>query len=277
MIAILAVAAFAAVQHPSTASFTFTDTHVSLNGGATSDATVALGATVRFAYPEGAAKHNVNIERHGPDCTQLAGAGTGNRSRILPNPPEGPGWVVECRFDTPGVYHFASDEHGTLNGVVRVANADGSVPTENQPPAPAPQETYVPGQAVSGGGTTTGGSGGPGTAQGKRAPKWTVAASQRGTAVRAALTGGSERTRVVVEAYAKRADLRAKGKAKLVRVGRVSRTVAAGARVTVSVPLNAKAKAALRRLGRMKLTLRVTVAGKTTSKTVTLRKPRSVA
>ena len=37
--------------------------------------------------------------------------------------------------------------------------------------------------------------------------------------------------------------------------------------------INAKAKAALKRLGTLKLTLRVTIAGKTTTSTVTLRKP----
>ena len=276
-LALAAVAAFVGVvapaqaQHPQTAHFIYTDTRVSLAESASNDATVALGATVRFEYPEGSASHNVNLERSGPDCVQLAGAGAGNRSRILPNPPEGPGWIIECRFDTPGVYHFASDEHGTLNGVVRVANADGSVPTENPPPTPTQQETFVPGQNVSGGGTTGGGGSGP--SRGRTAPKWTIAASQRGTAVRAALTGGSDRTRIVVEAFAKRTDLRTKGKAKLVRVGRVSRTLAPGARVTVSVPLDAKARAALRRLGRMKLTLRVTVSGATRSRIVTLRRP----
>ena len=274
-LALAAVAAFAGIvapaqaQHPQTAHFIYTDTHVSLAGSTSSDATVALGATVRFEYPEGSASHNVHLERSGPECIQLAGAGTGNRSRILPNPPERPGWVIECRFDTPGVYHFASDEHGTLNGVVRVANADGSVPTESPLPTPDQQPPgFVPGPAGTGGGSTTTGTG---TAGGKNAPKWTIAASQRGTSIRAVLTGGSERSRVVVEALAKRTDLRAKGKAKLVRVGRVSRTVAAGARVTVSIPLNAKARTALRRLGRLKLTLRVTLAGKTQSKSVTLR------
>jgi hypothetical protein len=49
----------------------------------------------------------------------------------------------------------------------------------------------------------------------------------------------------VVEALAKRTDLLTKGKAKLVRVGRVSKTVAAGARATGTVRLNAKARSAL--------------------------------
>jgi len=268
LVAALAIVTPAEAQHPQTARFIYTDTHVALAGSTSNDATVALGATVRFEYPEGFEVHNVNLERSGPECGQLAGAGTGNRSRILPNPPEGPGWVVECRFDTPGVYHFGSDGNGTLNGVIRVANADGSVPVDTPPPGATPQETFVPGLP---GATTPSSTTGP-SPSGKKAPTWTIAASQRGTAVRIVLRGGSERGRIVVEALAKRADLRTKGKAKLVRVGRVSKTVAAGARVTVSVRLDAKARSALRRLGRLKLTLRITAAGRTQSKSVTLRR-----
>ncbi len=268
LVAAFAIVTPAEAQHPQTARFIYTDTHVALAGSASNDATVALGATVRFEYPEGFEVHNVNLERSGPECGQLAGAGTGNRSRILPNPPEGPGWVVECRFDTPGVYHFGSDSNGTLNGVIRVANADGSVPVDTPPPTPGPQETFVPGLP---GATTPSSTMGP-SPSGKKAPSWTIATSQRGTTVRVVLRGGSERGRIVVEALAKRADLRTKGKAKLVRVGRVSKTVAAGARVTVSVRLDAKARSALRRLGRLKLTLRITAAGRTQSKSVTLRR-----
>lgn len=268
-LAVLA-AAFAIVtpaqaQHPRTARFVYTDTHVSLAAGTSNDATVALGATVRFQYPAGSAAHNVNLERSGPECVQLAGAGTGNRSRILPNPPEGPGWVVECRFDTPGVYHFGSDGNGTLNGIVRVANADGTVPPDNPPPTPTPEQPFVPG--LPGTSTTT--------TEAITAPtpakpaSWAIARSQRGTAVRVVLRGGSERERIVVEALAK---LRTKGKAKLVRVGRVSKSVAPDARVTVSVRLNAKARSALRRLRRLQLTLRVTAAGQTRSERVKLRR-----
>jgi hypothetical protein len=267
--AVVAPAAPAQAQHPQTARLVYSDTRVTLAGTESNDATVALGATVRFEYPEGTAAHNVNFERPGPECTQLAGAGTGTRSRILPTSPEGPGWVVECRFDLPGVYHFGSDDNGTLNGVVRVANADGSVPVDTPAPPSTQPEIFVPGQTVSGGGSTTTR---PGSATPRTALKWTISAARRGATIRAVVTGGSERGRIAVEALATRTDLRAKGKARLVRVGRVTKTVAAGARVTVSVPLDAKAKAALRRLKRLKVTLRVIADGKTQSKTVTLRR-----
>ena len=154
--------------------------------------------------------------------------------------------------------------------MIRVANADGSVPVDTPPPTPTQQETFVPG--VSGGSSSPTTRTGSEQRAGRKAPSWTIAASQRGTAIRVVLRGGSERGRIVVEALAKRADLRTKGKAKRVRVGRVSKTVGAGARVTVSVRLDAKARSALRRLGRLKLTLRVTAAGRTQSKSVTLRR-----
>jgi hypothetical protein len=264
--AVVLIVAPAQAQHPQTARFVYTDTHVALASSTANDVTVALGATVRFEYPEGSETHNVNLERPGPYCGQLAGLGTGNRSRILPNPAEGPGWVVECRFDTPGVYHFGSDGNGTLNGIIRVANADGSVPADNPPPAQTPQETFVPGAPEPPPSRT-------GSAPaGKKAATWWLARNQRGTSVRITLRGGSERGRIIVEALAKRTDLRAKGKARLVRVGRVTKTVGAGARATLTVRLNAKARTALRRLGRLKLTLRVTAAGRTTSHSVTLRR-----
>ena len=66
-----------------------------------------------------------------------------------------------------------------------------------------------------------------------------------------------------------------KAKAKPVRVGRATYTVAAGATKRFSLPLNAKGKAALSRLGKLKVTLRFTVAGKTETRTVTLRPPPS--
>ena len=135
LIAVVVLAAPAYAQHPSSAKFVYTDLRASLDGTETNDATVALGATVRFEFPEGTATHNVNLERPGPECTQLAGAGS---RPAQPHPAElarkARAGSIECRFDTPGVYHFGSDDNGTHVGVVRVANADGSVPIDT--PAP---------------------------------------------------------------------------------------------------------------------------------------------
>jgi hypothetical protein len=248
---------------PPTARFVISDARAIVAETTTNDVTIALGGTVRFEYPSGAGKHNVNLERPGPDCAQVAGASTGARGRILPPDTEGPGWVVQCTFPVPGVYHFGSDENGAVHGVVRVANADGTVPAENPPAPSATPETYVPGLPAAPGGTTV--------AVGRTALRWSAAKRQRKT-LRVVLTGGSERARVTLETQARRTAVRAKGKAKLVRVGRVTRTIAAGARVTVTLRLDARAKAALRRLKRLDLTLRVTVAGKPATAKVTLRR-----
>jgi hypothetical protein len=253
---------------PPTARFIISDARAIVAETTTNDVTIALGGTVRFEYPSGAGKHNVNLERPGPDCAQVAGASTGARGRILPPDTEGPGWVVQCTFPVPGVYHFGSDENGAVHGVVRVANADGTVPTENPATPQTPPATYVPGLP---GTTTTGTPGGKTVAAGRTALKWTAAKRQRKT-LRVVLTGGSERTRVTLETRARRTAVRAKGKAKLVRVGRVTRTVDAGARVTVTLRLDARAKAALRRLKTLDLTLRVTVAGRPATAKVTLRR-----
>ncbi|MBE2317193.1 hypothetical protein DVA67_014520 [Solirubrobacter sp. CPCC 204708] len=268
--------ASASAQHPTSARFVITDTRATAVGTDSNDVTIALGGTVRFEYPQGAAKHNVNLERVGPECAQVAGAGTGTRGRIVPPDPEGPGWVVQCHFPAPGVYHFGSDENGTIHGVVRVADANGYVPPDNTPtPTPTPTATYVPGLPGGPGTDTTNGGGGSDSTMivaGKSGLRWSATKSQR-KSLRIVLTGGSERTTVTVEAQARRTDLRAKGKAKRLRVGRVTRTVNAGARVTVSIPLNAQAKSALRRLKKLSLTLHVTVAGsKATAQTVTLRR-----
>jgi plastocyanin len=268
--------AHAQQQHPTTAAFAVLDNRYALDGTGGAQATVALGATVSFAYAEGDEVHNVNITRSGPTCVQAGGAGHTNTGRVLPNPSEGPGWTVRCTFNSPGVYRFICDDHSEMEGKLTVANADGTLPSEGGTPTPTPTPTATPGPGASpqpGAGNPSGGGGGTTASD----PKWTIAGSQRGTAVRAAFTGGSAATRVTIEALARRADLKATGKAKLVRVGRVTRTVAAGAEAGVSVSLDAKGKAALKRLGKLKLTLRVIVAGKTATKTVTLRRPAKAA
>lgn len=276
--AFVGVVAIAHAQqpHPTTAAFAVLDNRYALNGTGGTEATVALGATVSFDYAEGDEVHNVNITRSGPTCVQVGGAGHTTTGRVLPNPSEGPGWTVRCTFNSPGVYRFICDDHSEMEGKLTVANADGTLPSEGGTPTPTPTPTATPGPGASpqpGAGTPSGGGAGATATD----AKWTIAGSQRGTAVRAAFTGGSAASAVTIEVLARRADLKAKGKAKLVRVGRVAKTVAAGAKANLSVTLDAKGKAALKRLGKLKLTLRVTVAGKATTKAVTLRRPAKAA
>ncbi|HWK28624.1 MAG TPA: plastocyanin/azurin family copper-binding protein [Solirubrobacter sp.] len=266
--AFAALATAAGAQPPASANVAVID-----NAYAPASSTVALGGTVRFAYDDGEESHNVHFEQAGPACTQVTGSAPGAAGRVLPKPSEAPGWSVDCRFAAPGIYTFYCDDHVEMTGKVTVANADGSLPVVATPtPTATPRATATPAPSGGGGGGAGGGGGttaGPGP--GATAAKLTIAAAQRGSAVTASVTGGSAKTTVRVEALARRTDLRVKGKAKLVRVGRVSRTVAAGATVKVKVAVNAKAKAALKRRGKLKLTVRATLDDTTTTRTVTLR------
>jgi plastocyanin len=257
-----ALVTIAHAQQPQNAGITLTDDVYT-----PTQATIALGGKVSFGYAEGGESHNVHFERGGAECTQFAGAFVGAvDGRALPAVSEPAGWSGECRFTQPGIYRFFCDDHADMTGKITVANGDGTLPVEATPTptaTAAPQPTQpTPTPAPGGGGSAPA----PVTA-----PKATIAASQRGNAIAGSLTGGSARTAVTIEALAKRTDLRAKGKAKLVRAGKVSKTVASGATVKFSVPLNAKAKAALKRLRKLKLTIDVTVAGKTEARSVVLR------
>ena len=226
--------------------------------------TVTLGGTVKFAYVAGEEVHDVKFDRAGVNCTQTAGAGSGSTGRQLPATSEGPGWAGECTFTQPGVYYFLCTDHLSLTGKVTVANADGTLPGTGGA-TPTPTATATPQDR-----TPVGAGGGPadstpisGTVV---APKLTIAATQRGQAVAGSIKGGSATASVVVETIAP-----LKAKAKPTRVGRATYSVASGATKTFKLALNAKGKAALRKLGRLKVTVRFTVAGTTTTKTVTLR------
>lgn len=278
-LSLFAVAAFAAIAAVANAQLP-SSTHIDVidNAYTPSSTTIALNGTVSFSFDEGEESHNVHFDKAGPACTQNSGSTAGAVGRVLPKQSEGPGWSGVCQFPTSGVYTFYCDDHSDMTGKITVANADGTLPAT---PTPTPTATATPRPGATatptpgGGSTNTGDNGGGGAPASNPAtgPKVTIAGRQRGQVVTVKLTGGSERAKVAVEALARRADLKAKGKAKLVRVGRTSRTVAPGAQLSVKVALNAKAKAALKRLGKLKLTLKTTIARKTATRTVTLRKP----
>ncbi|MBE2317446.1 hypothetical protein DVA67_015795 [Solirubrobacter sp. CPCC 204708] len=226
--------------------------------------TLALNGKLKFSYEQGNEAHNVRFERDGVVCTQTAGDGAGPTGRVLPATSEDVGWAGECTFSQPGVYQFVCDDHVTMTGKVTVANADGSLPSTSTP-TPTPTATVPAGGAnpPAGGGPTDTTGPAPGAAT---APTLTVAASQRGQAVAGSIKGGSAGAAVTVETLAA-----LKARAKPTRVGRATYSVAAGATKKFSLALNAKGKAALNRLGRLKVTVRFTVEGTTTTRTVTLR------
>ncbi|MDA0171558.1 plastocyanin/azurin family copper-binding protein [Solirubrobacter taibaiensis] len=235
------------------------DVAVTDNRYTPSASTVSIGGTVKFAYDAGEEVHNVEFSSAAVTCTTTKGARTGASGKQVPFTSEGPGWQGNCTFPGPGVYRFICVDHSEMDGRVTVLNADGSVPVEATPtptPTPTPQAgTDNPPAA-----------GGPADSGTVTAPKLTIAASQRGQAVAGSIKGGSATASVVVETLAP-----LKARAKPTRVGRATYAVAAGATKKFNLALSAKGKAALKKLGRLKVTVRFTVAGATTTKTVTLR------
>lgn len=241
----------------------FVDVAVTDNKFTPSQSTLALNGTVRFAYVEGDEVHNAEFDRAGVTCTQTAGKKTGVTGRAVPAPSEGPGWAGTCQFTTPGVYAFICVDHSGMEGKITVLNADGTVPVETTPTPTATPQSGANNPPAGGGGGPADNQPVGGTVV---APKLTVAASQRGQAIAGSVKGGSATATVVVETLAP-----LKAKAKPTRVGRATYSVAAGATKKFTLTLNARGKSALKRLGRLKVTVRFTVAGATTTKTVTLR------
>jgi plastocyanin len=108
------------------------------------DVKVKPGEYVHFAYPEGAASHNVDFkDATKPVCKQTAGPPVGD-SPPLPKYALPKGWAGDCRFDSPGTYTFVCDAHpAEMKGTVTVAadtqpTAVPAVVRDNDP-APNPK------------------------------------------------------------------------------------------------------------------------------------------
>ena len=90
--------------------------------------TVAPGAEVAFAYPDGGSAHNVIFDAVAPtSCTQTAGANSG-AVPPLPAIPTAEGWTGTCRFDTPGTYDFHCGLHDFMTGRVQAGGPPPPVP-----------------------------------------------------------------------------------------------------------------------------------------------------
>ncbi len=95
--------------------------------------TINPGEKVTFSYPTGSNVHNVDFNATGPQpssCSVLVGVTIAG----LPIPPvpqyvQGPGWVAECTFTTPGTYAFVCTAHSGMTGSVVVAAPSNAPPT----------------------------------------------------------------------------------------------------------------------------------------------------
>ncbi len=253
---------------PATASFTAVDFAWTVSGSTSTQANIAPGGMVTFAYPTGASHHNADFGT-GPQptsCAQTAGADTG-AVPPLPAQPTAAGWSGTCRFDTPGTYTFHCDLHPFMTATIVVGDA---------PPPPGPTTSASTTSTSTTSATTTASSPAPPPSSPPRAPASplagpparaiVLAAVQHGFTVHGSLrisaAGAGGRAQVQVFAVGHR------------RVGRlVLRALGAG-RVRAAVGLDAAARRTLRRQRRLAVTVAVTVTSREGARASAIRHVR---
>jgi len=220
----LAVAS-AGADAPTTGAITAKDPYSFDNGSGGNSVTVAKGGTLTFSYPSpGASMHSVVFDGAGPSCADL------------PSVPTSAPWSGSCTFDSYGTYTFHCGLHSFMTGSVEVP--DPNAPT-----------TGTGGQPPPGGGGPTGGELSP--------PGVRVPGRQRGVVVRGSVTTPGGPSRIAVTALvAKRA---LASRAKLVKVGSVSKRSTGTGRTSFALRVNRAARRALHRRHRLAMTLRIVV------------------
>lgn len=222
---------------------TMGDGRFSVNDTNSTTLTVATGATVTFAYPDGASFHNVHFDSAQPaSCRQDSGANLGP----VPPLPAGPaphGWSGSCTFSAAGSYPFKCDLHADMTGTIVVRDPAAATatpspgatptPTPGGNPYPTPTPTADPPQSTLRGAVR-------------------LAARQKGTRVRGSVQVKAARSRLEVAVSA-----RLPGHSRATRVGRWRKTVSRAGRAAFVVPLSAKARSALRKRHRLRLTVAV--------------------
>jgi plastocyanin len=246
IVGVLTCADVATAQEPP--SVVATDNAFSLAAGGPANVTVAAGGSVGFAYPAGANMHNVVFLGAAPaGCSALTGPAAGTTGP-LPMNPSPPGWSGTCSFTAPGTYVFVCGFHGAgMSGSVTVPGAV-TPPPPVAPPPPPPVAPPPPPPPPPSAATLPLGFG------------LSVAATQRGFAVRGSVRVRRSNTRLRARAYARRGALSGGSSTTLVLVGSRVRGVVGAGRVSFSVPLSATARRALRRNGRLAITFRLTLS-----------------
>lgn len=230
---------------PSSAAFVGVDVGLNhawrLDGSGPNTVTVAAGAVVTISYPSGASSHNAVFTSAQPTCTQTAGTDSGSVPP-LPHTPQGAGWSGTCTFTEPGTYGFVCGLHRGMGGSVVVSDGSSTATTTGSTTSTATTTATTTPPTTTSTTTTT-----PVTTPAPPpAPRLSVVRRQRGTAVRATLTGLAAGTRAEVTLATASASLSAHT-ARAVTVGRASfMQTAAGAR-NITVRVSARARAALRR------------------------------
>jgi plastocyanin len=230
-VAALLAAAPARAQAPGSAAIFAEDDAFRTASGGPADVTIAAGGHVDFSYFSGNSRHNVVFTAARPSVCGIS-EGPAGTTAALPEQPSPASWAGGCDFDTPGTYPFVCALHSSMTGSVTVVAASAS-----GPPPPADVE-LAPGPA---------------------ATSLRVRSSQRGFTVRGSVLVDRAGSRLRARALVRRRALYGGRSARLVEVGRTTRTRVGGARATFAVKLDAAARRALRRAGRLPVSLRLTV------------------
>jgi plastocyanin len=252
----VAAAATPADSPPSTASFTAADFAWNVSGGTSTEADIAAGGTVTFAYPTGGSDHNADFG-NGPQptsCTQTGGASSG-AVPPLPAQPTAPGWGGTCTFATPGTYTFHCDMHPFMTGTVVVGNVPappaGSTASQTTSPStstPTASTSTTPTPTTR---TTTKAPGRPHQPAGPPVHAIVLAGVQHGFVVHGSLSVSADARggRLQVQLFA----------AGHRRAGSRGRRALPAGRVRFGVALNATARRALHRRRHLDVTVEITM------------------
>jgi plastocyanin len=260
----VAAAAAPADAPPATASFIASDFVWNVSGSTSTQATIATGGMVTFAYPSGGSTHNADFGG-GPQptsCTQAAGANTG-AVPPLPASPTAPGWSGTCTFATPGTYTFHCDLHAFMTGTIVV----GAAP----PPGPPPPGATTTPSTTTPTTSTTQTATSPATTMTGRTPRPPPTAhaplSPLAGPARRALVFAAVQHGVVVHGSASISAAGRGGRLQVQlfaaghrRAGSFVRRSLPGGQVHFAVALNPATRRALRRHGRLGLTVAIAIS-----------------
>jgi plastocyanin len=213
------------------------------NGTSSTVVTIAPGGTVSFGYAGNNQVHYVEFDPANVDAPSCSGV------RMTYQPPPVP-WSGTCTFATKGVYKFRCPVHpNEMKGTVDVEVPPVVTPTATPTGSATPTATPAPGSTA----TPGPGTGPPATGTQPQATlKVKLAATQRGTRLRGAVTVDDAKSRLEVTVTARLA----KGRAR-VRIGRWVKTSAPSGAVKFSVALDAKARRVLRRRRNLAVTVAI--------------------
>jgi plastocyanin len=187
----------------------------------------APGGTVAFRNPGNVVPHGVRWTG-GPEKPSCSGVPVDNF---------GTNWSGSCTFAQAGTYTFVCTVHPEeMKGTITVSSGESA-----PPPSPGPGQPSAP-------------------SAGPAVEALQLAKRQRGGAIRGSITLSAEAVggRLGIELRAQRASLGGQGNS-LVRIGKLTRSIAGAGRLPFVVRLDPFARRALRRRGRLPVLVKTIV------------------